>query len=126
MPTVSLEKLLEAFTPEERSDVDRRTAELVAEELTLRDLRRASHLTQERLAEILNVEQETISRLERRADLLISTLSSYVEAMGGKLHLVAEFPNRKPVSVILANIVEKSLKPPRTRRSKMASQENVS
>ena len=71
-----------------------RMAELVEEELTLRDLRQAQHLTQERMAELMGVEQENVSRLERRADLLLSTLSSYVAAMGGKLRLVAEFPNR--------------------------------
>ena len=54
------------------------------------------HLTQERVAEILGVEQDSVFRMERRADMLLSTMSSYVEAMGGKLRLVAEFPNRTP------------------------------
>jgi len=42
----------------------------------------------------LGVGQDTISRIERRSDMLLSTLRRYVEAMGGKLQLVAEFPNR--------------------------------
>ena len=51
------------------------------------------------MAELLGVKQENVSRLERRTDLLLSTLSSYVEAMGGTLKLVANFPN-KPEIVI--------------------------
>ena len=50
-------------------------------------------------AELLGVKQENISRMERRADLLLSTMSSYIEAMGGKLKLVAEFPERSPVVI---------------------------
>jgi hypothetical protein len=52
-----------------------------------------------KLAKSLGVRQEQISRLEQRSDLLISTLRGYVEAMGGRLLLVAEFPNRKPVTL---------------------------
>ena len=102
--TVTFDEFIKDFTPEERSKVAARTVELIEEELTLRDLRRAERLTQERLAELMGVEQENVSRLERRADLLLSTLSSYVAAMGGKLRLVAEFPNRRPVTIALADI----------------------
>jgi hypothetical protein len=102
--TVTLEKFMKDFTPEEQAGVAARATELIEEELTLRDLRQAQHLTQERMAEILGVEQENVSRLERRADLLLSTLSGYVAAMGGRLRLVAEFPNRWPVTLSLADI----------------------
>ena len=113
--TVTLEEFSKDFTPEERAQVAARTAELVEEELTLRDLRQARHLTQERMAELMGVEQENVSRLERRADLLLSTLGSYAAAMGGTLRLVAEFPNRHPVSIELAEITG-SAGSPRTRR----------
>src|ERR1700677_2392046 len=102
--TVTLEEFTNDFTPEERAQVAVRTAALIEEELTLRDLRHARRLTQERMAELMGVEQENVSRLERRADLLLSTLSSYVAAMGGKLRLIAEFPNRHPVAIALADI----------------------
>ena len=70
------------------------------------------------MAELMGVEQEAVSRLERRADLLLSTLSSYVAAMGGKLRLVAEFPNRQPVTIALADITNQSpLKPRRQPRA---------
>jgi transcriptional regulator with XRE-family HTH domain len=71
--------------------------QLIAEEMSLRDLRRALDLTQERLAETLGIGQDGVSRLEKRSDLLISTLRSYIEAMGGRLELIAEFPERPPV-----------------------------
>ncbi len=76
------------------------TTEARAGELaTLKDLRQAVAQTQEELATTLGVGQDTISRLEKRSDMLLSTLRRYVEAMGGKLELVAQFPNRPPVVI---------------------------
>jgi len=120
--TVTLEEFTNDFTPEERAQVAARTAALIEEELTLRDLRQAQHLTQERMAELMGVEQENVSRLERRADLLLSTLSSYVAAMGGKLRLIAEFPDRHPVAIALADITGKDPREPR-RRSQRAKKQ---
>lgn len=94
---ITLEEKMAALTPERRQKVDAMTAELVAEEASLRDLRQAMALTQERLAELLDIRQESVSRIEKRHDLLLSTLQSYVKAMGGQLRLVAEFPGRPPV-----------------------------
>ena len=69
------------------------------------------------MAELMDVEQSrrTYPAWKRRADLLLSTLGSYVAAMGGTLRLVAEFPNRHPVSIELADITG-SAGSPRTRR----------
>lgn len=66
---------------------------------TLKDLRKAAHQTQEDLAEALGVGQDTISRLEKRSDMLLSTLRHYIESVGGKLELVATFPNRPPILI---------------------------
>jgi DNA-binding XRE family transcriptional regulator len=66
---------------------------------TLKDLRLAAQQTQEQLAATLGVGQDAISRLEKRSDMLLSTLRHYVESMGGKLELVAQFPNRPPVVI---------------------------
>ena len=82
-----------------RKKVEERARALIAEKMSLRDLRKARKQTQERVAEKLGINQENVSRLERRSDLLISTLSSYIEAMGGKLSLVVEFPDRPPVAL---------------------------
>ena len=85
--------------------------ELIEEEMTLRDLRQVQHLKQKRVADILGIEQDSVSRMERRADMLLSTMSSYVEAMGGKLRLIAEFPNRRPYLVKLADLSDEVSKP---------------
>ena len=86
--------------PEARRErIEKRAQTLIAEEMSLRDLRKALRRTQSRVASDLGINQENVSRIERRTDLLISTLSGYVEAMGGKLHLVAEFPDRPPVTL---------------------------
>jgi transcriptional regulator with XRE-family HTH domain len=116
--TVTLEEFMADFSPGERAKVEARAAELIEEELTLRDLRQARRLTQERVAELMGVEQESVSRLERRADLLLSTLSDYVAAMGGKLRLIAEFPDRRPVPIALSDITEQDPVKPRGRRAK--------
>lgn len=93
----NVNEILNNLSPERRKKVAARTSELRAEYLTLKDLRKARNLTQERVAELLNIRQDSVSRLEKRADLLTSTLQSYVKAMGGDLKFVVEFPNRPPV-----------------------------
>ncbi len=76
------------------------TDRLHAKYLTLQELRKAMELTQEQLAEMLDIRQATIAQTEKRKDLMISTLRSYVEAMGGKLSLTVEIPGRKSVSLV--------------------------
>lgn len=93
----TLKRKLESLSPSRRKKIEARTAELIAEEKSLRDLRKALSLTQEHMAEVLGIGQESVSRLEKRSDLLLSTLRTYIEAMGGELRLIAEFPNRPPV-----------------------------
>jgi transcriptional regulator with XRE-family HTH domain len=62
-------------------------------EMPLQELRQAHQMSQERMAEILHTKQANVSRIERRTDMYISTLRSYIEAMGGELAIVARFPN---------------------------------
>jgi DNA-directed RNA polymerase specialized sigma subunit len=95
--TVSLAEMKAKLSLEDRALVDAHAAELIAEERTLRDLRKAMGLTQMHMAETLKIGQNNVSRIEKRSDLLISTLRNFVEAMGGHLNLVAEFPDRPPV-----------------------------
>jgi len=87
-----------------RKKVEARAGELFAEEMTLRELRKARKLTQVRMAKTLGITQDSVSRLEKRSDLLLSTLRKTVKAMGGSLSLVAEFPDRPPV--VLSGISE--------------------
>jgi len=96
-----------------RKRVEARAAALIAEEMTLQELRQARKLTQVRLAKALGITQDGVSRLEKRSDLLLSTLRKSVEAMGGNLSLVAEFPDREPVilsGIAATEIESKSLK----------------
>ena len=80
-----------------RKKIEARAAELAAEEMALRELRKAHHRTQASMAKQLGISQDGVSRLEKRSDLLLSTLRNYVKAMGGDLRLVAEFPDQPPV-----------------------------
>ncbi len=84
---------------ERRVKIEARAAELISEELSLQDLRKALDLTQTAIAQRLRVGQDTVSRYEQRTDMLLSTLREYVRAMGGELTLVAKFPNRPPVKI---------------------------
>ena len=63
------------------------------QEMRLQDLRQALQLSQERMAELLSTKQANVSRIERRTDMFISTLRGYIEAIGGKLEIVARFPD---------------------------------
>ena len=90
-----------------RKKIEARVAELVAEEMALSELRKALHRTQSSMAKQLGISQDGVSRLEKRSDLLLSTLRNYVEAMGGELRLVAEFPDQPPVMLTgFSDIVE--------------------
>jgi transcriptional regulator with XRE-family HTH domain len=95
--SVNVNDKIRSLPGPQRRKVEARAAELMAEEMTLRELRKARKLTQVRLARTLKINQDSVSRLEKRSDLLLSTLRKAVEAMGGTLSLVAEFPDRRPV-----------------------------
>jgi transcriptional regulator with XRE-family HTH domain len=82
------------MAPERRERIRKRTKELLAE-LPLQELRRARALSQEELAEVLGLNQATISKLERRTDMYLSSLRRFVEAMGGELEITANFPEGK-------------------------------
>jgi DNA-binding XRE family transcriptional regulator len=94
---VPYEQVLAEESEETRQWVKQRAAELIAEELNLREVRRLRKLTQAKLSKKLKIGQEGVSRIEKRTDLYISTLRSYVEGVGGKLKLVIELPDRSPV-----------------------------
>ncbi len=95
----TLRNKLKKLSITRRKRINKRAKELIAEEMTLRDLRKALELTQADLGSKLHMNQEAISRLERRSDLLLSTLVSYIEAMGGELNIIAKFPHRPPIAV---------------------------
>ena len=105
----TLSNVIGKLPPARQQKVEARAQELIAEELTLQDIRKAQKLTQEQMATVLNIGQDSISRLEKRSDMMLSTMRSYIEAMGGSLELVARFPKRAPV--IITSIRDVSAEP---------------
>ena len=97
MMATALHDKMKSVGSRRRKKIEARVAELVAEEMALRELRKAHHRTQASMAKQLGISQDGVSRLEKRSDLLLSTLRNYVEAMGGNLSLIAEFPDQPPV-----------------------------
>jgi transcriptional regulator with XRE-family HTH domain len=108
MPTKVNEKI-KKLSAAQRKKVAARAATMIAEEMTLRDLRRARKLTQVRIAKELGISQDSVSRLEKRSDILLSTLRRTIEAMGGHLSLVAEFLDQQPV--VLAGMGDAAARP---------------
>jgi len=94
------------MAPERQERIRRRTKELL-EELPLQELRQARALSQEELAEVLGLNQATISKLERRTDMYLSSLRRFVEAMGGELELTASFPEGRVRIQLIEDLDEK-------------------
>ena len=88
----TLDQKMKSINLARRKKVEARAEGLIAEEMTLQELRQARKLTQVRMAKVLGISQDGVSRLEKRSDLLLSTLRKSVEAMGGNLSLAAEIP----------------------------------
>jgi transcriptional regulator with XRE-family HTH domain len=103
--TKKLKELLAKTNPEviERARLRAKRA-LVA----LHAVRRAREMTQETLADALGITQPEVSKLERRADLYVSTLRRYIEAMGGQLEIIARFPDGETELIDLTPNVEPS------------------
>jgi len=95
----TLKQAIAALPKEERERVEKRSRQLIAEEMSLQDLRKAVGKTQTAVARRLRVGQDAVSKLETRSDMYISTLRGFVKAMGGELELVASFRNRPPVKL---------------------------
>jgi len=93
----SLDEVMAALPAARRRRIKAHAAELIAEEMTLRELRKAMGKTQAQLARRLGKPQATISRMEAQSDMLMSTLGEVIEGLGGRVRVVAELPGRPPV-----------------------------
>ena len=131
MAPVDVRDIVAALPAERQSAIAKRAAELKTEVRSLMELRKAMELTQAELARKLAISQESVSRLEKRSDMLISTLTKHVEKLGGELVLVARFPGAAPVRVQLGEggskpsrktprLAPRSRQPARTRRKASA------
>ena len=87
----SFEILRNKMSPEARQRSEAKT-KILLREMVLHELRQAKAMSQEKLAEELNIKQSSISKIERRTDMYVSTLRSYIEALGGELNIIAQFP----------------------------------
>jgi len=92
----SFSNLLQALPQERREHVEER-AQAMLLEMALKDLRQKRHLTQQQLAERLNLQQAAVSKMENQSDIHVGTLQRIIAAMGGKLKLVAQFPDEEIV-----------------------------
>lgn len=95
----TLAEVIASLPESRRRKIEARAETLIAEETTLQGLRKAKERTQAAMARKLKIGQDSVSRIEQRSDMLISTLKGYVDALGGELHLVAQFPGGTPVEL---------------------------
>lgn len=94
---------LRAKMPAEAQKKAHDLAQHMMQEMPLQELRQARGLSQKVMAELLDVQQPAIAKLEKRADMYVSTLRSHIEAMGGQLEVIARFPDG---SVKIKNFAE--------------------
>jgi len=95
----NVEDIIKTLSPARQKRIKARAEQLIAEEMTLQELRHARELTQTRMAKKLGIAQKQISEIEKRTDMHISTLRRAIEAMGGSLSLIAQFPDHPPVTL---------------------------
>ena len=87
----SFSTLRNRMSPAQRADADQKLVQL-RQEMALHELREARRLTQATLGATLQVNQSAVAKMEKRADMYVSNLRRFIEAMGGQLHVVARFP----------------------------------
>jgi DNA-binding XRE family transcriptional regulator len=108
----NVKEIMKGLPVSRRKKIKARAALLIAEEMTLQEMRKARELTQEKLAKSLGVNQKQVSAIEKRTDMHLSTLRRTVEKMGGRLTLVVEFPDWEPVTLAGIATTEPESTPP--------------
>ena len=91
---IRIDDFIARLPEKDQQAIAERTAELIAEEATLRQIREARERSQAAVAAKLHIKQAAVSKLERRTDMYLSTLRGYIEAMGGTLEIIARFPGQ--------------------------------
>ena len=126
----TLNQIVSELPPERQQRIDRRYRELKQEVESLRELREIAGKAQAEVATALKIKQPSVSKIEKQADMYLSTLRSYVEAVGGELELVVKLPARPALrlnrfrDVHGAPVKSRASKPlsqAKTRRRKVAS-----
>ena len=103
---IKFDDFIKSLPKKRQAEIAKRSAELIAEEASLREIRKARLRSQTKVAKLLKVNQAAVSKLERRTDMYVSTLRSYIEAMGGSLDIVAHFPGSPSVHISQFNELE--------------------
>lgn len=88
----SFDELRHRMSPERRARNEEATTVLL-QEMALHELRQARERTQQDVARALHVKQPAVAKLEQRADIYVSNLRRYIEALGGTLEITARFPD---------------------------------
>lgn len=112
-----LDDVIAALPEDRRERVEARFEEMKAEVESLGDLRRVVGKAQAEIATTLKIKQPSVSKIEKQADMYLSTLKSYVEAVGGQLELIVRLPSRAPLRLErLGDVLgPKGVSPKRTR-----------
>ena len=90
----NLQQIIAALAPDRRAKIDARYRELKGEIEGLRELRQVAGKAQAEVARALRIKQPSVSKIERQADMYLSTLQTYVRALGGELDLLVRLPRR--------------------------------
>jgi transcriptional regulator with XRE-family HTH domain len=114
----TLSEFISSLPEEDQRQIEEEFQRLKQEVESLRELRRATGKAQADIAAALKIKQPSVSKIEKQADMYISTLRSYVEAIGGELELTVRLPSRPPLRLLqLGDMVEAE---PRRRPSPAA------
>ncbi|WLD99917.1 XRE family transcriptional regulator [Agrobacterium leguminum] len=95
----SLNDIIADLPADEREEIEARYQDLKLEVEGLRELRQIAGKAQEDVAAALKIKQPSVSKIEKQADMYLSTLRGYVEAIGGTLELTVRLPERPPVKI---------------------------
>ena len=108
---------MKEIEPSRRARIGFRAGELIAEELTLREIRQSCEVTQVDMAKLLGVGQDNISRLESRDDLLLSTIQAFAHALGGTVTVLVKLPRGRAVRLGRRAEAKRNCKDSHGRRS---------
>ena len=118
----SLNQIIASLPADEQADIESRYQELKQEVESLRELRQIAGKAQEDIATALKIKQPSVSKIEKQADMYLSTLRGYVEAIGGELELTVRLPSRPVLHLrSLGDMVVERKAPPTARRGKRAA-----
>ena len=114
----TLSEMIDVLLKQRRERIDARYLELRDDVESLRELRKVAGKAQADIAATLKIKQPSVSKIEKQTDMYLSTLRSYVEAIGGKLDLVVRLPSRRAIHLNqLGEVLGGPAKPAPQRRA---------